>query len=490
MTRLLDKTPVVINVGLPSFAESVAAAGGKAVHLEWRPPAEGDAAAGRALALLAGDERVAAANETAFAQFRDARPVLRAVAPAREVVPGLADRMLLHAGPPIAWERMCGPMQGAVIGAALFEGWATEAEEARELASSGEIAFGPCHDHETVGPMAGVVSPSMPVWVVQDAETGARGFSNLNEGLGKALRFGAYSEDVIARLRWMAEELGPVLAAAAAEIGGLELKPLVAQALHMGDEGHNRNVAATSLLFRRLAPAMLRAGVAVERAERVMSFLGENDHFFLNLSMASSKVMADAARGVEASSMVTAMTRNGVEFGVRLSGTGDRWFLAPSPLIDGLFFSGYSSADANPDLGDSSIAETVGIGGFAMAAAPAIVQFVGGTPADALAYTRQMYEITLGTNPAFTLPPLSFGSTPAGIDALRVVDTGIAPIINTGIAHKDAGVGQVGAGVTRAPLRCFVQAVVALAEDLLGAAPSVDEEHVSAATPEPEEAGE
>lgn len=466
MTELLSKPLHVVNVGLPSFADSVREAGGTVAHVDWRPPAQGDAAVGRALARLVGHPAVESANEIAFARYLAARPVLRGIGVAREVIPGFADRMLLHSGPPIEWERMCGPMQGALIGAALLEGWATDPEAARALVSSGAIALEPCHHHHTVGPMAGVVAPSMPVWMVEDTEHGGLSFSNMNEGLGKVLRFGAFAPEVIDRLRWMAADLAPAVHAAVEHLGGIEVKPLIAQALQMGDECHNRNAAASSLLFKKLAPAMLRAGVPFERAASALEFIAGNDHFFLNVSMASCKSMLDAAHGVANSSMVTAMSRNGVDFGIRLSGTGERWFTAPAPMVQGLYFAGYSEADAAPDLGDSAIAETAGIGGFAMGAAPAIVQFVGGTPADAVAYTREMYHITLGSNPVFTLPPLGFAPTPAGIDARRVVDTGIEPVINTGIAHKDAGVGQVGAGVTRAPLACFTQAVAALAGEV------------------------
>lgn len=309
--------------------------------------------------------------------------------------------------------------------------------------------------------MAGIISPSMPVWQVQNQDRGNWAFSNLNEGLGKVLRFGANDPTVMERLRWMAAVLGPAMNAALQPLGGLALRPIIAQALHMGDECHNRNAAASSLLFKRLTPALLKTAVPPSDVARVLEFIAGNDHFFLNISMACCKAMLDAGHGVEHSTLVTAMARNGVEFGIRVSGTGAAWFTAPAPRVEGLFFPGYSAADAAPDLGDSAITETAGIGGFAMGAAPAIVQFVGGTPQDAIAYTREMYHITLGVNGGFTLPPLNFEAAPAGIDARKVVDTGLAPVINTGIAHKDAGVGQVGAGITRAPLECFEQALAA-----------------------------
>ncbi len=464
--RLFTEKLQVLNVGLGAFADAIEAAGGAATRIDWTPPAGGDRSLGLALARLVNDARVEAANRTAFAAYLAAQPVAQGIAPAREAVPGMDRRIILHAGPPIDWAEMCGPMQGAIIGAILFEGWASDPEGARRLAAQDAIAFAPCHHHGAVGPMAGVISPSMPVWIVRDAATGRECFSNLNEGLGKVLRFGANGAEVITRLRWMAGTLRPVLEATLQEAGGIELKPLMAQALHMGDEVHNRNAAATSLLLRRMLPPMLASRAGRGEIAEAVGFIAGNDHFFLNLSMAASKTMLDAARDVPASSMVTAMARNGVTFGIQLSATGNRWFTAPSPIVDGLFFPGYSTADAAPDLGDSAITETAGLGGFAMAAAPAIVNFVGGTPDDAIANTAAMGHITLGRNGGFTLPAMQFAGTPAGIDARKVVDTGLLPIINTGIAHREAGIGQIGAGITRAPLDCFTQAVAALAAAL------------------------
>jgi len=466
VNKFFEQDLQVINVGLPSFAESINETGGKAIHLEWAPPAHGDRAAGFALAQIVNSQVVDEANQVAYERFLSARPILKGVGQALTSIPGMGERMLLHAGPPIAWESMCGPMQGAMIGAMVYEGWASTAEEARTQAANGKIAFEPCHHHSAVGPMAGAISPSMPVWIVENPEHGNQSFSSMNEGLGKALRFGANEPAVIERLRWMQSALGPAMDAAVKALGGIDLKPIIAQALHMGDECHNRNVAATSILFKRLAPALVKAGWPLDESASALDFIAGNDHFFLNISMAACKAMLDAGHGVEGSSLVTAMARNGVEFGVRMSGTGDAWFTAPAPMVEGLFFAGYSAADAALDLGDSAITETAGIGGFAMGAAPAIVQFVGGTPQDAIGFTREMAHITLGLNNNFTLPSLNFAGSPAGIDARKVVDTGICPVINTGIAHKEPGIGQVGAGITRAPLACFAQAVTSLSEKL------------------------
>jgi hypothetical protein len=463
MSSLFEPARAVINVGLRSFAQTVELAGARAVHVEWQPPA-GDPALAMQLAALINHPHIEAANARAYAAYLDARPVLVGVARAAEAIPGLEGRMLLHAGPPIPFEEMCGPMQGAVFGALLHEGWAADAQAAVKLAAGGKIRFAACHALHAVGPMAGVISPSMPVWVVEEAATGQRAFSTFNEGLGKVLRFGAHTPEVLERLRWMADVLLPVMRAVLSQHGPLELKPVIAQALHMGDECHNRNAAASSLLLRKLVPAALAADVPQAQLAAALSFIAGNDHFFLNLSMAACKAMLDAAHGVAGSSLVTAMARNGVRFGIRLSGTGERWFEAPAMPVKGLYFPGYGPQDAAPDLGDSAITETAGLGGFAMAASPAIVQFVGGTPAQAVENTRAMTHITLGRNAAFTLPALNFGGTPAGIDARKVLDTGIAPIINTGIAHRQAGIGQIGAGITHAPLECFAQAIAALAE--------------------------
>ena len=452
----------VLNVGLASFAEEIVRAGGSASQVAWQPPANGDAETGATLARLVNAPAIEAANGKACEAFLAAQPMLSGVGVAREVLKGMSGRTILHSGPPIAWSRMCGPMRGAIVGAILFEGWADDAKRATAMAASGDIAFAPCHHSAAVGPMSGVISPSMPVWIVRNAKQGNSAFSNLNEGLGKVLRFGANSPEVIARLKWMADVLAPALRGALEVMGETPVKPLMAQALHMGDEVHNRNVAASSLLVKRLAPALLKTRTALADIAAVLDFIAGNDHFFLNISMASCKAMLDAAQGVPNSSMVTAMARNGVEFGIRVSGLGDRWFTTPAPVVDGLYFPGYTIADAAPDLGDSAITETAGVGGFAMAAAPAIVKFVGGTPQDAAANTLAMGHITMVRNDAFTLPTLDFAGTPACIDIRRVVDTGILPVINTGIAHREPGVGQIGAGVTRAPLACFTQAVAAL----------------------------
>jgi hypothetical protein len=458
----------ILNVGVAEFAIAARDHGASVVQLDWRPPADGDRELGLLLARLEDDAddpvgaRVRAANALAVERILSARPMLVGVRPAMEVVPGLGPRTILHAGPPIDWARMCGPMRGAIVGATLFEGWADSPEAALSLIERGELTFEPCHHHGAVGPMAGILSPSMPVAIVQNGVENApgstRAFATMNEGLGKVLRFGAYDQEVLTRLRWIASTLGPSLDAMLALHGPVDLRLLIAQALQMGDECHNRNNAATSLLARRMASTLVRA-VPADTAIQVLDFVGQNDHFFLNLSMAACKATMDAAHGIVGSTVVTAIARNGVELGIRVSGTGDAWFTAPATVPDGLYFPGYGPAEANPDLGDSAITETRGIGGFAMAAAPAIVRFVGGTAEDALNYTREMQRITLARDADLALPSLGFVGTPTAIDIRRVVESGTTPVINTGIAHKEPGVGQIGAGIARAPLACFAAAL-------------------------------
>ena len=405
------------------------------------------------------------ANATAVGRMMDARPILKGLVTAREVIPGLKDGLLLHAGPPVEWERMSGPLRGAVIGALLFEGLAKTEAQATAMAAEGQVKFAPCHEHNAVGPMAGVTSASMKVYVVENITHGNRAFSNLNEGYGKVLRYGAYSDDVLKKLRWMNDVMAPLLAdALAASSGGLDMRTLLAEALHMGDEGHNRNKAGSLLFLKWFAPLVAKVATDRRVEHDVLKFIGDNALTVLNPVMAACKAMADAAHNVEGSTVVSTMARNGTDFGIRVSGLGGRWFTAPCETPRGLWFPGFTEADANPDIGDSTITETAGIGGFAMAAAPAIVTFVGSTPKDATHATLEMYEITAAEHKHFTIPALDFRGTPTGIDIRKVVEKGITPRVNTGIAHKQAGVGQVGAGLVRPPMKIFEDALVAYAQ--------------------------
>ena len=462
----------VINIGLDGFGQTLQELGIPVAMVDWRPPAGGDPELISIIDQLrseTGDgwkEKIARANKEAIERLLAAKPMIKGIGMAIDTVPGMKKNMILHAGPPVEWSKMCGPMRGAVIGGLIYEGLANDPQEAEKLAASGEITFEPCHHHAAVGPMAGVMTASMPVWIMENEAFGNTAYCTLNEGLGKVLRYGAYSSEVIDRLNWMRDVLAPVLADVIKTHGPIDMKSLITQALQMGDEGHNRNRAGTSLFIREIAPFLVRLDRPREQIAKVLEFLNGNDHFFLNLTMPAGKASLDAAANIEGSSLVTVMARNGTEFGIRVSGTGDQWFTAPAPMVDGLYLPGFTADDAAPDIGDSAIAETTGYGGFAMAAAPAIVQFVGGTPQRAIEFTQRMYEITLAENNAYQIPVLGFRGTPTGIDVLKVVDTGIVPAINTGIAHKEPGIGMVGAGLVTPPISCFRNATRALAEKI------------------------
>jgi uncharacterized protein DUF1116 len=412
-------------------------------------------------------KRIDDANQEALRRILVGEPILVDVVPASQAIPALADRMILHAGPPIGWDRMCGPMRGAVTGIAVFEGWADDLDDAAGKAASGAFAFHPNHDFGAVGPMTGLTTRSQPLMVVENKTFGNRAYCAINEGLGKVMRFGGNDAEVLKRLGWMKQVLGPALGRALRESDGISLKPLIARGLTMGDEMHQRNVACSSLLLRQIAPALARTSQNAEELVECLSFIGRNDQFFLNVAMAMGKALTDPARDIEGSSVVTAMSRNGTDFGIRVSGTRDRWFTAPVEMPVGMYFPGFSERDANPDMGDSAIVETIGLGAFAMAAAPAVVGYVGaGRASEAAAFTRSMAEIAVGSNPAWTIPSMDFAGVPTGIDIRLVVETGLAPTINTGIAHREPGVGQVGAGIVKAPIKCFEQALVAFAETL------------------------
>jgi hypothetical protein len=406
-------------------------------------------------------QKIEAANAEVVKRINEAVPVLVDIAPAGEVIPGLNDRMMLHSGPPVDWEKMCGAQRGAMIGVVLFEGWAKSPEEAEKLLQSGAIKFEPNHHHQTVGPMAGTISVSMPVWVVENRAFGNRAFCRQVEG---RQQFGEYSEGALEGLRLWRDVWAPSLRKGLQKREGLELKPLIAKALQMGDELHNRPVAASSLFANVMAVAMVEADVAKEPLLGTMKYIANHELLGLGLSMAAGKASADPAQGIEFGTVVVAMARNGSEFGIRVSGLGEDWFTAPSPRVNGLYLPGYSEKDAGCDMGDSAITETVGWGGFVLAGATGILALVGGTPEEAVKYNQDMRQITVSTSPNYRMPVFGFQGTPVGIDIRKVVQTGITPIIDTAIAHKDPGYPIIGAGLVRAPLECFQKALKAFGQ--------------------------
>ena len=441
-----------INLGLHGFAADIEKQGAEVLQVNWQPPAE----ILPNLIFTRDGVSIDDANDTACQRIMDSGARLIGMGLAREVIPGMREDMILHAGPPITWERMCGPTRGAIMGALVYEGFARNEQEAEKIAASGDFTFEPCHHHQAVGPMAGIISPSMPVFIIENEKFGVLAYATQNEGLGKVLRYGGMGAEVYQRLHWMDDVLYPTLARAIDSLpGGIDIKSLIAQALSMGDECHNRNRAGTSLFLRAIAPALIRTQKNAEDTARAFEFIINNDHFFLNLSMAAGKACLLPAEKIKGSTIVTVMARNGTDFGIRISSQPQTWFTAPAGRVDGLYLPGYGEVDANPDIGDSTVTETAGYGGFAMAAAPAITQFVGGNPQMALDITEEMYEITHTEHNAFKIPAMNFRGTPLGIDIRRVVETGILPQINTGIAHKEPGIGMVGAGILRAPQACF-----------------------------------
>ncbi len=454
----LDEAPAVVSAGLGLFTDSLAAQAAEVTPVLWRPPIPGT---DEALATVKADPRTVVANAEAVRRLTTARPRLVGIERAGDAL-GLEPGEFLHAGPPIAWADASGPVRGALMGAMVYENMADSVERAEALAPG--VSLAPNHSRHAVGPMAGVISPSMPVFVMHDEVFETTAYCTLNEGLGKVLRFGAYGPEVIERLRWIERVLAPVLAATLHRHGPVDLPSILAQALQMGDEGHNRNRAGTSLFIREIVADLIELDFPTRDLAAVLRFINSNDHFMLNLAMAMGKAAADSARDLPGATMVVAMGRNGTEFGLQTAGTGDEWFTGPAEIPTGLYFSGFSVQDANPDLGDSTIMETVGLGGFAMAAAPAIVRFVGGDVSEAVENTQRMYEITLAEHPLYQIPALGFRGTPTGIDVTLVARTDVVPVVNTGIAGREPGVGQVGAGIVDPPRQAFVQATRALAE--------------------------
>lgn len=460
----------IATAGVPLLADALSDQLVPLSRIDWRPAVPGSQ---EALNRVMADGRRDGANSLALARMLAAGALLVDVRQAKDAL-GLEPGTFLHAGPPLTWERASGPMRGALLGGTIFEGIASDAETAEKILSSGGIDWEPCHHRDAVGPMAGVVTPSMWMFELLDPTTGNRSWCSLNEGLGKVLRYGAYSGEVIDRLRWMREVLGPLLKLAVqrrneSPAGPIDVQAILAQMIQMGDEGHNRNRAGTLMFLRDLLPDLIESGAANSDVATSARFMGGNDHFFLNLVMPACKLQTMAARNIPGCSVVTVMARNGTDFGVQVSGTGDTWYTGPAEIPVGLFLGSYTEKDANPDIGDSAITETAGVGGFAMAAAPAIVRFIGGTVPDALAATRRMYEITVGENVSRGIPVLEFRGSPTAIDVTRVIRTGILPQINTGMAGRIAGVGQVGAGLVNPPMECFEGAIQGLAQ----AAPQV-----------------
>jgi hypothetical protein len=451
----LPRSVQAVNLGLSTFADALRDQGASVVEVDWRPP---PADLVDVLTRLWGD-RVAVANAEVVERIEAAAPCAVTVAPAGDVVPGLRDGLLLHSGPPIEWERVCDPQRRALIAAVLFEGWAGDRDDAVRRLERGEIELAPGNEHDHVGPMTGVCSPSMPVWVVDGG--GARAFSTLNEGPGRTLWFGVGDDESVERLRFFRDDLGPTLARLIEHRGPVDVFALAAQGVNMGDELHMRSQATGNLLMRDLLPAFAALG-----GEASARFISGNHHFFLKLTMAACKCAWLACGPVEGSSIVSAMARNGTEMGLQLAGLPGRWFTAPAaPVQDQLLREGHTADDAALDIGDSAVIECTGLGGMALAAAPAVAAFFGGDAAAAVERTELMAQICATRSSRFSI---GGRGTPVGIDARLVSELGITPQITTGVLHASAGTGQIGAGVAHQPVEPFRDAVLALDETLSG----------------------
>jgi len=404
--------------------------------------------------------RIDDANAYALDMLFSVEPVFTGVDTALNVIPGMTSATILHAGPPISWRRMCDPMKRAVMGALIFEGLAKNESGAEKLLRNNKITLSPNHHHDCVGPMTGIISPSMPVIITKDLTSNKKVYSTFNEGGGQVLWFGAFGKETLTRLNWMRDIFAPVMKRAVQKSGGISIWNILSQGIQMGDECHNRHGACTNIFIKNIVIPLFSLGLARKTAIEVYKFISGNSHFFLNFTMTGCKLAMDAAHGVNDSTLVTAMSRNGTDFGIRVSGLGDKWFLTKSPhLPDALFNPGYGPEDGAPDIGDSSIIETMGLGGFAIAAAPSMASFVGGGFKDAVNITNEMSLITNTKNSKFAIPSLDFDGTPTGIDLRKVVDTTILPSLNSAVVHRKTGVGQIGAGIVKAPYECFTKAL-------------------------------
>ncbi len=464
--KLFSEKLSVANIGIENFQKTLLQQNIAVAQIDWQPPANGNVELVRLLDILS-DERVEAANQEAFKRINDAEPLLVDVVYAKDVLPNMKRNTIGHAGPPLAWQDMCGPLQGAILGAIVYEELAETLEEAEQLVLDDKIDFRSNHSLGAVGPMTGMITYSMPLWKVENKTFGNVAYCTFNEGLGKVMRFGANGPDVIDRLKWLENELAPALKETLVSSGPIALKVIMAKALAMGDEMHQRNNGATSIIIRDLMPHIVKTQQNNKELHKITDFITGNDQFFLNIAMVAGKAMMDPVKDIKYSTVVTAMSRNGTNFGIKISGLGDQWFEAPVNQPEGLYFPGYSAEDANPDIGDSTIVETIGVGGFAMGSSPAVVRFVGASSVDEAAqYSKDMQLITVGLSPTLIIPPMNFTGTATGIDARKVVETGILPVINTGMAHKKPGIGQVGAGIVKAPYLCFEKAVKMIGESL------------------------
>lgn len=407
-------------------------------------------------------DRRAEANRLTFERLTKADPVLVDVRPAGEFIPGFTRETILTSGPPMDWPDYVGGQREAIIGGALFENLAKDRDEAISKLDAGEIKVGPCHDFGCVGSLAGIYTASMPVFVVENRTFGNIACCNIYEGSNpRRLNYGVYDDGVRERLLIVQNEIIPVVAETLRHTDGIPLKPIIKRALNMGDELHSRNTAAALLFLRELVPSLLAVASSSgsDRVTRAVKAMSDDHYFFLRLSMAAAKATADAARGIDGASVVTAMAFNCQGFAIRVGGLGDAWFKGPHASVEAKLFEGHTEDEITWMGGESIITETIGLGGFAQAAAPALQTYQGGSYEAMVSRNQELYEITVGENPDYLIPALGYRGTPTGIDIFKVLESRVLPVMDVGIAGRNGG--QIGAGVVRAPLTCFERAAEA-----------------------------
>ncbi|MEA3117741.1 MAG: hypothetical protein QOI13_1011 [Paraburkholderia sp.] len=391
------------------------------------------------------------ANRLAVERIAATEPVLTGCERA-SVALGLADGELGHAGPPFASAaEIPAPVLNALTGAVLHERWAGNREAARAMIMRGEIRLRANHDLGTVSPMTGVVRPRQTVMRIENRAGSGVAHATLAEAGRRVLRFGFYDEAVAAGLDHLDQVVGPALARAL-PAGGLPLLPLIAEGVALGDDVHQRNIGGMYAFVRQLS----------DLETSLRAWLLGNPQHFLNYAMAGAKLALDRAHDIPDSSIVTAISRNGVSCGVRIAGCGERWFTAPASFPDGGFFAPHTPLDAQGDLGDSAIMEAYGLGGTIAHCSPELARLMQQDWQAASAVGHRMRSLFDSAHP--TIAPALAGEAGAGLglDAQRVVDAGEPIRIHTGIAHRDGVTGWIGIGVATASVACFDAALRAL----------------------------
>lgn len=401
------------------------------------------------------------ANGRAVEMITKAQPYWVSVEAAGDFLKEMGERTILHSGPPIPYEDMCELHKRGMQNGALMEGWAASRKEADRLLKRGDIHVDSALNYAAVGSGTGIITPSVPLLIVEDRRTKKRAGVFPAEGKfgGGFCGWGLYSKEIADNLRYLRERVYEPLSRLLEEEGGLELKSLIAESIEMGDENHSSQSAVDLLFLKKILPYGLKA----ENSGEIIRYFLETGRFFHNFGQAASRSALLGASDIPGSSMVTAAGGNGVEFGIKVAGLSEEWFTAPSPMIEGRYMTpGSRREDQLAWIGDSSVVECAGLGGILSAASPKVCAYRGDNLEKALETTRQMALICIGENPSYRIPNLDFAHSPVGIDVLKCVKTGITPVINGGMINRQGG--WMGAGCARIPMECFEKAAKAFEE--------------------------